>query len=101
MNYITGGRSIYEEQIKVLDAVFREFDSIVFGLVQPHNAMHSEVLKYLDIIFRLVTSLLPLIVHWTHEGYELVWNNPIQVPIFNLFIILVLLGVKVLELVPP
>ena len=61
----------------VLDAVFSEFDSIVFGFVETDDGLHPKVLENLNVVFWLVASLLALVVHRAHEGDEFVRNDPV------------------------
>ena len=60
------------------------------------------MLENLQVVFGSVASSLKFanIVEWTHEGNELVWYDPVQISIFNLFIILVLLVVEFPEFIP-
>lgn len=44
----------------------------------------------------IAMSLVPN-VYWTHEGNELAWDDPVEVTVLHLFVVLVLLHVEGLE----
>ena len=87
----------------MIDAVASEFKSIVFGFVQANNMGNTEMLKNLQVVFRAVSALLVAwrAIYGTHEGYESIWNDPVEVAVFHFFVVLVLLVIEVSELVPP
>lgn len=83
------------------DAVLNELLPIIFGLIEPDYMGHIEVFEDLEVIFRGVPSpLLLVLVNWSHEGNELVGDDPIEIAIFYFLIVLVLFWVKGGELVP-
>ena len=45
-------------------------------------------------------NLVLLLINWAHEGHKLSWNDPVQVPVVELFVVLILLVVEVFECVP-
>jgi len=62
----------------------------------------SKVLEDLQVIFGRVAPLVDALgVDWAHEGDELVGNDPVEVSVLDLLVVLVLLVVKIFELVPP
>ena len=62
---------------------------------------HPEMPKYLKVVFWLVSSSIRTdLVDRTHECNELVWNNPVQVSVLNLLVILILFVVELAEVVP-
>ena len=87
-------------------AVFDKLLTIVLiRLIQPNYMRHSKVAEYLKIIFWCISMLgfswnLLRVVNRTHKCYELPWNNPVQVSILDLFIVLVFPWIKILEAVP-
>lgn len=63
---------------------------------------HSKVLENLDVIFWAISSLW---LSWrrvnrAHKCDELVWDDPIEITIFNLLVIFVLFVVEVSKAVP-
>ena len=63
---------------------------------------HSKVFKHLDVVFGAISPLRLARrgVKWPHKGNELVGNDPVQVPVLHLLVVLVLFVVKVAEPVP-
>ncbi len=61
------------------------------------------MLKYLQVVLRAVSALLVAwrAINGTHEGYESIWDYPIEISILYLFIVFILLVIEVAELVPP
>jgi hypothetical protein len=61
------------------------------------------MLKDLDVVFGSVAPPLMLVdvVEGPHEGNKLARDDPIQIAILHLFVVLILLVVKLFELVPP
>jgi len=90
----------------VIDPVLDKFLTIILiGLVEPDDVRHSKVAKNFKIIFWCISMLgfpwhLLRVVNWTHKCDELPWNNPIQVPVLDLLIVLIFPWVKILEAVP-
>ena len=99
--YIRRCGSVNEVEIRVVNALFDELLAVVLHFIQPDDMRHSEVLKDLDIIFGGIASALHVLVNRTHESDELAGNNPVQIPILYLLIVLVFLRVEVLKLIPP
>lgn len=84
----------------MLDAVLNKLGPVIFRFIQPNNQRDAKMLKDLEIVFRLIASLVFLVINWTHESNELIGNDPVQITVLNLFIILIFLGIKRLKLVP-
>jgi len=101
LEYIRGSGTVDKEEVGVFDSVFEELLPVVLGLIQADHVAHSEVLENLEVILGLVPSLLLFVIDGAHKCYELAWNNPVQVSILNFLIVLILLGIKALERVPP
>ena len=61
-----------------------------------------KVLKNLDVVFGTIASFLLTwhIVDRTHECNKFIWNDPVQVAIFYLLIVLVFFIVEIFEFVP-
>lgn len=47
-----------------------------------------------------IAMLLITHVNWTHEGYELAWDNPVKIAVLNFFVVFVLLHVEGFKVVP-
>jgi len=60
------------------------------------------MLKNLNVVLRAVSSfrLAWLSINWSHKRNEFIWNNPVQIAVFNSLIILVLFIIKLSEVVP-
>ena len=62
---------------------------------------HPEMPKHLKVVFWLVASSIRAdLVDGTHEGNELVWNDPVQVSVLDLLVVLILFVVELAEVVP-
>ena len=75
---------------------------VIFGFIKPDDPVDAHLLENVDVLTRVMTKSLLLVsfFNWTHEGNESVWNNPIQVSIFDLFIMLVFLHIESSEVIP-
>ena len=81
------------------------FSVILIGLIQSDDVCDSKVTEYFEVILRSIpvfwlARYLLSVVYGTHEGNKLPWDDPVQVTILNLFIVLILSWVKILEAVP-
>lgn len=63
----------------MIDSISSEFESIIFGFVQSDHVGHSKMLKYLNVVFRPISSLgvARLRVNRAHKRNELIWNDPV------------------------
>ena len=84
------------------DAGFSELVLVILGFVESDDSCYIEVLEDLEIVLRRVaSSVIPAdIVERTHEGDELVGDDPVQVAILDLLVVLVLFVVELPEVVP-
>ena len=84
------------------DAIFDKVFPVIFLLVETYNTLDIELLKYLDVLLRMMA--IPLIgislLNWPHECHEFTRDNPIYVTIFNSLIVFVFLHVERAEVVP-
>lgn len=39
-------------------------------------------------------------IYWSHKSEEFSWNNPVEITVFNLFVVFILLDVEFSEVVP-
>lgn len=94
-------RAVDKEHISVRDPCFREFCSIVLGLVETNNMCHPKMSKHLQVVFRRVpTTVWADLIDRAHKRDVLARDNPIQVTILDFLIILILLVVELSEVVP-
>ena len=84
------------------DVLGEEGCAIVFSFVQTDHSADIQVLEDVDIAGSSVTIAVhgvPLI-DWSHEGQELARDNPVEVAVLDLLIMLVLSCIKCLEVIP-
>ena len=79
-----------------------KFIFVVFGLIKSNYACNIKMFEHLKIILWSVASSLKFtyVVQGTHECDELIRYNPIQVTIFNFFVVLILFVVELSKFVP-
>ena len=76
---------------------------IGFG-VEADDGGDSDFLKDRNIFFgseKLISVFIDFFVRRRTEGNEFAGNNPIQISIFDSFVVLVLLDVKTFKIKPP
>ena len=86
----------------MVDALVHKTHLFVFGLVEADDLANLQVLKDIDIAGSGVTIAMDSValVNGYHEGHELAGNDPVEVAVFYLFVVLVLLHIESLEVVP-
>lgn len=75
---------------------------IILGVVQANNFSDMKVLENVHIAggrMSITTLGIPL-VNGAHKGNELTRDDPVEVPVFDSLIMLVLLDVEGVEVVP-
>ena len=83
------------------DASLGKFESVVLGFIQAHDVGHSKVFKHLQIVFWGITATVKTyLVDGSHEGNVLLWNDPVQITIFNFLVVLIFLVVELSEVIP-
>ena len=94
--------AVDENHVFVVDALVDEGHRVVLGVVQPDYLADLQVLEDVDVAGGRMTVAVHFVldVHWTHEGHELAWDDPVKVAVLNLLIMLILLHVEGLEIVP-
>jgi hypothetical protein len=94
--------AIHKEHVFVLNALVCEAAMVVLRIVETDDLAHLEVLKDVDVAGGRVAVAVDLVslVNWTHEGQELAWDDPVEVTVLYLLVMLVLLDVKSPEVVP-
>ena len=95
-------RSVSEDHVLMVDALHQEGVPVVLGLVQADDLRHVQVLEDVDVARCGVAITMHgvALVDGTHEGQELAWDDPVQVAILDLLVVLVLASVERLEVVP-
>ena len=96
------GRAIGEYHVVMSDVLGEEGCAIVFSFVQTDHSADIQVLEDVDVTCSSVTIAVhsvPLI-DWSHEGQELARDDPVEVAVLDLLIMLVLSCIKCLEVIP-
>lgn len=101
-NLVWGSRSINEEEVIMGDSSILEVLFVVLLLVESDDSRYIYVLKDICILIWVVTISLALVsvLNWSHESYELSWDNPVEVTVLNSFVVLILLDIECPEVVP-
>jgi (2Fe-2S) ferredoxin len=96
------GRSVDEDHVLVVDTLLSEAIRVILWIVESDYLADLKVLK--DINVRsggvAVAMLLVALVNWTHEGHKLAGNDPVEISVLHLLVMLVLLDIESLEVVP-
>lgn len=100
-----GGRSrpVNKNHVVMGNASLLKLSLVVLRLVQSDDSRNFQMFKYLGVTGSTVavTRLLALVtVNWSHKGDELARNNPVEIAILHLFVMFVLSGVELFEVVP-
>jgi hypothetical protein len=87
----------------VINTVPSEFETVVLRFVKTDHVRYPEMLEDLQVVIRAVSALLGAwrVINRTHEGYESIWDYPVEISVLYLLIVLILLVIKITELVPP
>lgn len=93
-------RTINEKEIRMVDTCTNKLLPVIFGLIESNNSSHIKVLENLQVVLWGVATFVGTRVNRTHESNELVWNNPVQVTVFNFLIVLVFFVIKIFEHIP-
>jgi hypothetical protein len=94
--------SIYKKQIIMRDSVSIEIILVVLDFVKPNDFVDSNFMENFSVLWRVMAVSMSFIslFNWTHKGNKFVWNNPIEVSIFNLLIIFIFFDIECLEVIP-
>ena len=82
------------------DIILDEFLTFVLGFVETNNECDAKFLEDRNVVFGREAAVFVRNIEGSAEGHKLLGQNPIQVTIFNFFVVLVLLHVEVLVIVP-
>ena len=95
-------RTICENHVLVVDVLGEEVVAVVLGFVQAHHLVDVKVLEDVDVARSGMT--IPMdgvsLVDGSHEGEEFVWDDPVEVSVLNLLVVLVFASIERLEVVP-
>ena len=71
-------------------------------IIESYYFGHIQVIEDVDVAGCSVTISMDAVslIDWTHEGHELAWDDPVQISILNLLVVLILFGVECLKVVP-
>ncbi len=96
------GRAISKHHIFVVDVFVDKALSIVLGLVKTNYLGDVQVLENVDVACSCVAVSVDRVtlVNGSHEGQEFAWDNPVEVAVLDLLVVLVLTGIECLEVVP-
>lgn len=92
--------TIEEVQVKMLDSSFDEFLFVVLRLIQTNDQRNAKLFEDWHIVFRGERSIFIRHIKWPRECDKLSWNDPVQITVLDLFIVLILLYIKVTVIVP-
>ena len=86
----------------MIDPIPGEFRLIVLRIIQTYDTRHTKMTKNLQIVFWCIPmSILTLVrVNRSHKSYKLVGNNPVEISILHLLIVLILFVIKRVQIVP-
>jgi hypothetical protein len=101
-NIVWWSRSINEEQIIVSDLIIDKVFLIILLLVKSYYSFDTKLPKDFYVLIWMMTISLVLVsfFNWPHESHKFAWDDPIQVSIFDSFILLVLFDVEGFEFIP-
>jgi len=97
------GGPVNKNHVVVGYASLLKLSLVILRLVQPDDSRNFQMFKYLGVTRSTVaiTRLLALVtINWSHKGNELARNNPVEIAILDLFVMFVLSGVELFEVVP-
>ena len=80
----------------MIDTLAEEVQAIILGFIETHNFVYSEVLEDVDITGSSVSVTMDAVtlINWTHEGQELARNDPVEITILHLLVMLVFTGIE-------
>jgi hypothetical protein len=84
----------------MLHTRFSEFLFIVLWLIQPYYKCHSHLFEDWYVIIWRERSIFVRHVQWPRERNEFTWHSPVQITIFNFFVVLVFNNIKSLVIIP-
>ena len=95
-------RAIKEVKICVSNAHLNETIAVVFVFVESDDSFHIKFFEDHRVILRSVAGALSRcsLIYWAHEGQELVWDDPIEISVFDTLIVFILFDIKCCIIIP-
>ena len=86
----------------MIDALVDKRVAVVLVIIQSYYFAYVQMLEDIHIRGSGVTISVNAValVNWSHECHELSWNDPVQVTILNLLVVLVFFGIEGFEVIP-
>ena len=103
LDYIVRRRwPINKEKVIMSNSLFSEKCLVVFLFVQSDYAIDPELSEYFNVLIRMVSKPLICIsfLNRSHECHKLARNNPIEIAVFDSFVVLVFFYVERAEFIP-
>ena len=101
-NWIRWRRTISEDHVLVVNPLCKERRAVILGFVESDDFANIKVLEDVDV----TCSRMTVAVHWvslingSHKGQELARDNPVEIAVLYLLIMLVLSRIESLKIVP-
>lgn len=92
--------TIKEVEIKMLNTSSHKFLAVVLGLVETNDEWDSKLFENWNVVLRCKGSIFVGNIKWARKGDKFSRQNPIQVPVLYLFVVLVLLHIELFVVVP-
>ncbi len=103
-NVLGRNGSINKNEVLVFNSTLCKCFGLILGVVQSDDFGDVQMLKYVDIASSRV-AIAPFFsrdfINGTHEGQELTRDDPVEVAIFDLLIVLVLFDIEGVVIIPP
>lgn len=101
-NFIWWSGSIDEEEIIMSNSFVFKMLFIVFLLIQSDYPRDINVVEDVTILVWVLSVLVSGVssFNWSHEGYELAWDDPVEITVFDSLIVLVFFNVESSEVIP-
>ena len=101
-NVIWRIRTVNKEKIVVSDILVLECLLVVLLFVESKHTVHSYVLKNAAVLVGMMAVLVSSVtlLNGSHECHKLSGNDPVEISVFNLLVVLILFDVESFEVVP-
>ena len=86
----------------MVNTLGQEGGAIVLGFIESDDFRHVQVLKDVDVAGSCVAITMHRVtlIDRSHEGQELVGDDPVKISVLNLFVVFVFPRVERLKIVP-
>lgn len=98
-NLLTGHRPVNEVKVGVADTIICEASFIVQVFVESYDVLDANLLENGNVVLRSESVFKP-VVPGSHECSKLGRDDPIDVSVFDLLVVLVFLDIEGPEIVP-